>query len=220
MIKNNLDFLKEKINNQDIKIVAVSKTQPIELLQEAYDAGVRDFGENKIQEIQEKYELLPADVRWHMIGHLQTNKVKYIVDKVYLIHSVDSEKLASQINKEAQKKNCIVQVLVQVNISGEKSKYGIEPEMTEGFIRKISLNENLRVLGLMTVAPFTENPEDNRIFFRKMKQLYVDIRRKNIDNVNMSVLSMGMTGDYEVAIQEGATVIRVGTGIFGERHYE
>ena len=204
---------------EDVRLIAVSKTKPVALLQEAYDAGARDFGENKVQEIIAKYDELPSDIRWHMIGHLQRNKVKYIVDKVFLIHSVDSLKLAEEISKEALKKNVCVSILIEVNISGEDSKFGIKPEDTEQFIRSISVLPGIKIKGLMTIAPYVENPEDNRQYFAQLKQLSVDINHKNIDNVSMNVLSMGMTGDYEVAIEEGATYVRIGTGIFGERQY-
>ncbi len=204
---------------EECTLIAVSKTKPVAMLKEAYEAGCRDFGENKVQEILEKYEQMPQDVRWHMIGHLQTNKVKYIVDKAALIHSVDSIKLAREINKEAAKKNCVVSVLLEVNVAKEESKYGFcEEELLEA-VKEIALLPNIKVEGLMTIAPFVENPEENRIYFRRLKQLSVDILKENIDNINMNVLSMGMTGDYLVAISEGATFVRVGTGIFGNRLY-
>ena len=186
---------------------------------EAYHAGSRDFGENKVQELIEKYDIMPKDIRWHMIGHLQRNKVKYIVDKVFLIHSVDSLKLAEEISKEALKKNVCVSILIEVNIAGEDSKFGIKPEEAEQLVRSISVLPAGQIKGLMTIAPYVENPEDNRQYFAQLKQLSVDINHKNIDNVSMNVLSMGMTGDYEVAIEEGATYVRIGTGIFGERQY-
>ena len=189
------------------------------MLQEAYDAGSRDFGENKVQEIMDKVPQLPSDIRWHMIGHLQRNKIKYIIDKVCMIHSIESVRLAEAVNEEAAKHGRVIPVLVEVNMAGEETKFGIRPEETEDFIREICLLPNIQVNGLMTIAPYTENAEDNRIYFRNLKKLYVDIKEKNIDNVVMSHLSMGMTGDYEVAIEEGATMVRVGTGIFGERFY-
>lgn len=202
-----------------VLLVAVSKTKPVELLSEAYEAGTRNFGENKPQEIKEKYPQLPSDIRWHMIGHLQRNKIKYIIDKVCMVHSVDSLRLAQAIDEEAAKHGLVMPVLVEVNVAREESKYGIMPEDAEAFIRQISTLPHICVQGLMTIAPFTDNPESNRVHFRNLKKLYVDIKDKNIDNVNMCNLSMGMTGDYEVAIEEGATMVRVGTGIFGERHY-
>lgn len=189
------------------------------MLQEAYDAGSRDFGENKPQEIREKYPQLPTDIRWHMIGHLQRNKIKYIIDKVYMIHSVDSIRLAEAIDEEAKKHGIVMPVLIEVNVAEEESKFGVHLDEVESLIRQISELSNIQVQGLMTIAPFTENAEDNRIYFRKLRNLYVDIKDKNIDNVNMCNLSMGMTGDYEVAVEEGATMVRVGTGIFGARSY-
>lgn len=204
---------------EDVTLVAVSKTKPEEVLMEAYGLGVRIFGENKVQELTEKYEALPKDIHWHMIGHLQTNKVKYIVGKVELIHSVDSLKLAGAIEKEAVKKNIVAQVLVEVNVAEEESKFGIRVEEVLPFIQKIASFPHIHVCGLMTIAPFVKNPEDNRRIFKNLHKLSVDITDTNIDNVTMDVLSMGMTNDYEVAIEEGATMVRVGTGIFGARDY-
>ena len=205
---------------EDVTLIAVSKTKPVEMLQEIYGEGVRDFGENKVQELCDKIEQLPSDIRWHMIGHLQRNKVKYIVGKVALIHSVDTYRLAEEINIQAKKRGIIVPILVEVNIAGEKTKFGTTAEDAMLLVEEISKLENVRIKGLMTIAPFVENPEDNRLYFRKIKQLSVDITNKNIDNVSMEILSMGMTGDYEVAIEEGATMVRVGTGIFGARNYK
>ena len=204
----------------DVTLIAVSKTKPLTMLEEVYSLGIRDFGENKVQELVDKAEQLPDDIRWHMIGHLQRNKVKYIVDKVYMIHSVDSLRLAEEISKEAVKRGIIVNILIEVNVAGEESKFGVTPEDTPGLVQEISHLPGILVRGLMTIAPFVENAEDNRIFFSALKKLYVDITNKNIDNVRMDYLSMGMTGDYEVAIEEGASFVRVGTGIFGERSYQ
>ncbi|MBU3876765.1 YggS family pyridoxal phosphate-dependent enzyme [Faecalicatena sp. AGMB00832] len=206
-------------NRSEVTLIAVSKTKPIPVLQEAYDLGVRVFGENKVQELTEKYEALPDDIQWHMIGHLQTNKVKYIIDKADLIHSVDSLKLAETIEKEAAKKGLTVRILVEVNVAEEESKFGLKIAEVIPFIEKIAAFPHIRVCGLMTIAPFVENPEENRPIFANLHKLSVDIEKKNIDNVNVSILSMGMTNDYEVAIEEGATMVRVGTGIFGARNY-
>ncbi len=206
-------------NPEDVTLIAVSKTKPVSMLKEAYDAGCRDFGENKVQEIMDKYDKLPGDIRWHMIGHLQTNKVKYIVDKAYLIHSVDSVKLAKEISKEAVKKDLVCRILLEVNVADEDSKFGFSCEDVLTSIEEIAGLEGIRVAGLMTVAPYVEDPEENRPVFRKLKQLSVDITRKNIDNVSMDILSMGMSGDYQVAIEEGAKYVRVGTYVFGERNY-
>ena len=227
-IRENLTAVKQNITNackksgreaESVRLVAVSKTRPVEDLQEAYVCGCRDFGENKVQELVEKYEAMPKDIRWHMIGHLQRNKVKYIVDKVYLIHSVDSVRLAEEISKEALKKDVTVSVLVEVNVAGEESKFGTMAEEAVSLVEEIAKLPGICVKGLMTIAPYVENAEENRLYFAKLKQIYVDIIHKNIDNVFMEELSMGMTGDYEVAIEEGATYVRVGTGIFGERQY-
>ena len=228
MLKENLESVEEKIqeackksgrNREDITLIAVSKTKPVETLQEAYDLGVRVFGENKVQELTEKYDSLPKDIHWHMIGHLQRNKVKYIIDKVDLIHSVDSIRLAETIDKEAQKHDLIANILVEVNVAKEESKFGLMPEEVDGFIDEIAKLKHIQVKGLMTIAPFVENPEKNRTVFADLRKLSVDIAKKNVDNVNVSILSMGMTNDYEVAVEEGATMVRVGTGIFGARNY-
>lgn len=204
----------------EVTLIAVSKTKPVTMLQEAYAAGCRDFGENKVQELTEKYELLPKDIRWHMIGHLQRNKVKYIVGKVFLIHSVDSYRLAEEISKESVKKQVMTSILIEVNVAGEASKFGLsEADAVTELITQIAALPALSIKGLMTVAPYVDEPEENRQYFHALKQLSVDIMQKNIDNVSMDVLSMGMTGDYEVAVTEGASYVRVGTGIFGERDY-
>ena len=180
-------------------------------------AGAREFGENKVQDLLDRIPEMPADVRWHMIGHLQRNKVKYIVGKVAMIHSVDSLRLAEEISHEAVKQGVEVDVLVEVNVAGEESKFGVSAADCTLLVEEIAKLPSVHVQGLMTIAPFTEDAEENRQYFRKLKKLSVDIGSKNIDNVNMAVLSMGMTGDYPVAIEEGATYVRVGTGIFGER---
>lgn len=228
MLKENLVQVEEKINaacqragrsRSEVTLIAVSKTKPIPMLSEVYAEGIRNFGENKVQEILEKHEELPNDIKWHMIGHLQRNKVKSVIDKVSLIHSVDSFRLAEEINIQAKKKNITVPILVQVNIAGEDTKFGITREDAIILTEQIAELDNLRIQGLMTIAPLVNDPEDNRQYFRGIRQLSVDIRNKNIDNVCMDILSMGMTGDYEVAIEEGATMVRVGTGIFGARNY-
>ena len=228
MLSDNLQKVRSNIinsceavgrNPDEVTLIAVSKTKPVEILQEAYDAGARIFGENKVQEILDKYDQLPSDIQWHMIGHLQRNKVKYIIDKVAMIHSVDSLRLAETIEQEAAKKDIVMPVLLEVNVAEEESKFGLKLEEVLPLVEKISHFPHVQIMGLMTIAPFTLNPEDNRKVFRTLKKLSVDISEKNINNVNMSVLSMGMTGDYEVAVQEGSTMVRVGTGIFGERDY-
>ena len=229
MIKDNILNINQKIadackraerDTSEVSLITVSKTKPLEQLKEAYAAGSRDFGENKVQEMLDKIPQMPSDVRWHMIGHLQRNKVKYIVDKVFLIHSVDSLRLAEEISKEASKKGVCVNILIEVNIANEDSKFGIENDNDcLELVMQISKLPNIFIKGLMTVAPFTENAEENRIYFAKLKQLAVDITKKNIDNVSVDILSMGMSGDFEVAIEEGATYVRVGTDIFGRRNY-
>lgn len=227
-IKENLDRVRKNMEaacaacgrgTDEVKLIAVSKTKPVSALEEAYAYGCRDFGENKVQELADKYETMPKDIRWHMIGHLQRNKVKYLVDKVFLIHSVDSLRLAQEIEKEAAKRKIIVNILVEVNVAGEESKFGTTSEEVVSLVEQIAKLPHIRVKGLMTIAPYVETAEENRRYFAKLKQIYVDIIHKNIDNVFMEELSMGMTGDYEVAITEGATYVRVGTGIFGEREY-
>ncbi|MEF2805108.1 MAG: YggS family pyridoxal phosphate-dependent enzyme [Massilistercora timonensis] len=206
-------------DRSEVTLIAVSKTKPVETLQEAYDLGVRVFGENKVQEMADKYEVLPKDIRWHLIGHLQRNKVKYIIDKAVLIHSVDSLRLAQTIEKEAKKHNLTAHILIEVNVAREESKFGIFPEDLEALVDEIAKLPHIQVDGLMTIAPFVPDPEENRPVFRELRKLSVDISAKKVDNVNMSVLSMGMTNDYQVAIEEGATMVRVGTGIFGARNY-
>ncbi|MBQ2753343.1 MAG: YggS family pyridoxal phosphate-dependent enzyme [Firmicutes bacterium] len=227
-IRENIEVIKEKIaraaeragrDPKDVLLLAVTKTIDNGRIREAVDAGLTELGENKVQEIMDKYDTLERDVKWHMIGHLQTNKVKYIIDKVTLIHSVDSLKLAQEINKKAAKAGRVMDILVEINVADEESKFGITCDMAEDIIRNLSTMENIRVRGLMTVAPFVDDGEQNRPVFRRLKQLLVDINAKKLDNVNMDILSMGMTGDYEVAVEEGATIVRVGTGIFGPRVY-
>ena len=206
-------------SRDEVTLIAVSKTKPVSMIEELLPGGTRDFGENKVQELVDKYEVLPKDIHWHLIGHLQRNKVKYVVDKACLIHSVDSMRLAETISEEGVKKGVTVPVLIEVNVAGEESKFGVTLEETEGLVREIAKLPSIQIKGLMTIAPYVEDPEENRVHFSRLKQLSVDIKNKNIDNVSMDVLSMGMTGDYQVAIEEGATMVRVGTGIFGERNY-
>lgn len=206
-------------NPDEVILIAVSKTRPVDALMEAYNAGALHFGENKVQELTDKIPQMPPDIHWHMIGHLQRNKVKYIVGKTAFIHSVDSLRLAEEISKEAVRQNVTVQILIEVNVAQEDSKFGLSAEETPDIVKEIAKLPGVQLKGLMTIAPYTEDAENNRLYFRKLKQLSVDIKNKNIDNVSMDVLSMGMTGDYEVAVEEGATCVRVGTGIFGERDY-
>lgn len=228
MIRENLEQVRKNIEEacravgrdpSEVTLIAVSKTKPVPLLREAYDAGARCFGENKVQEIMDKYPQLPEDIQWHMIGHLQRNKVKYIVHKAAMIHSVDSLRLAEAIEQEAAKHEVQVPILLEVNVAEEESKFGLKMDEVLPLVETVSGFPHIRIRGLMTIAPYVEDPEENRDIFRQLKKLSVDIEAKNINNVNMSVLSMGMTGDYQVAVQEGSTMVRVGTGIFGERNY-
>ena len=228
MIKDNVAEVEANIqkaceragrSRDEVTLIAVSKTKPVSDIYEVMETGIKDYGENKVQELCDKIETISEPLNWHMIGHLQRNKVKYIVDKVRMIHSVDSLRLAQQISSEAVKKRVDVDILIEVNVAEEASKFGLSTEAVIQLAEDISKLPAVHIRGLMTVAPFTENPEDNRPYFRNLRQLAVDIARKNIDNVTMNELSMGMTGDYEVAIEEGATMVRVGTGIFGTRIY-
>ena len=206
-------------DRSEVTLISVSKTKPVETLDTAYKAGVREFGENKVQEMTSKHEALPEDIHWHMIGHLQRNKVKYLADYVTLIHSVDSYRLAEEISIHGQKRKRVIPILIEVNVADESTKFGVSKDEVEQLVREISELKGVKIMGLMTVAPYIEDPEENRPYFAILKQLSVDIAVKNIDNVSMSILSMGMTGDFEVAIEEGSTMVRVGTGIFGARDY-
>ncbi len=228
MLKENLAKVEANIQaacerssrpRSEVTLIAVSKTKPVEMIQEVYNAGIRNFGENKVQELCEKYGKLPKDIKWHMIGHLQRNKVKQLIDKVCMIHSLDSYRLAEEINIQAKKRNITMPVLIEVNIANEQTKFGMTKEDAELLAEEVSNLSNLAVKGLMAIAPYTEHPEDNRQYFREIRQLAVDIRKKNLDNVDMDVLSMGMSGDYVPAVEEGAHMVRIGTGIFGERSY-
>ena len=228
MVVENYNMIKKQVeecaracgrNPDDITLIAVSKTKPLSDIEELIPIGVKDFGENKVQELCNKYENVSKPVNFHLIGHLQTNKVKYVVDKACMIHSVDSIKLAKEIQKEAAKKNIISQILIEVNVAEEDSKFGLHVEEVIPFVEQVAVYPNVHINGLMTIAPFVENAEENRHYFRILKQLSLDITSKNIDNISMNVLSMGMTNDYKVAIEEGATMLRVGTAIFGERNY-
>lgn len=229
MLEENLKAVEEKIvaaceragrKRGDVTLLAVGKTKPAAMIKQLYDLGVRDFGENKVQELSEKYAVLPRDISWHMIGHLQRNKVRQLLEKASLIHSVDSLRLAQTIDDEAGKKGLSSDILIEVNVAGEETKYGFSPDEVSEAVNKISLLKNLRVRGLMTIAPYVTNPEENRPVFAALRKISVDIGSKNIDNVSMDILSMGMSGDYEVAIEEGATIVRVGTALFGARDYD
>ena len=220
-VERNIDEAVEKGNRkrEDVTLIAVSKTKPVEMIQELYDNGIRDFGENYVQELAGKMDVLPEDIRWHMIGHLQTNKIKYIIDKVYMIHSVDSLHLAEAIGKEAVKRNLKVKILLEVNVAGEETKFGFDKDNLAENFESISKIEGIEVLGLMTSAPYVENAEENRQYFVELRSLMVDLQNKGMYNNSRYFLSMGMTCDYTVAIEEGAGFVRVGTAIFGARNY-
>ena len=206
-------------SRDEVTLIAVSKTKPVSLIREAMACGQVDFGENKVQELCKKQEEIREPLRWHLIGHLQRNKVKYVVDKACLIHSVDSERLAQEIQKEAAKRDLVCPVLVEVNVGGEETKSGVSPQEALPLVRSIAALPNVKVKGLMTVAPPVEKPEDARIYFKELRELADTIRKEAIPGVEMKELSMGMTGDFEAAIEEGATMVRVGTAIFGARDY-
>ena len=229
MIAQNICSVEERIqaackragrSREEVTLICVTKTMPVEDLQQAYDAGQRSFGENRVQEIVDKVPQLPGDIQWHMIGHLERNKAKYLMDRVVMIHSVDSAALAQAVSKEAVKAGRVMDILLEVNVAEEESKFGLTCAGVLPLIREISPLPGIRIRGLMTVAPYTDDPETNRVYFKKLRELAVDIDHQSIDNVSMDFLSMGMTGDFEVAIEEGATHIRVGTAIFGKRNYD
>ena len=206
---------------EEVTLIAVSKTKPVTMIEEAIQAGAVDFGENKPQELRDKVDVLGNNhLRWHLIGHLQRNKVKYVISRACMIHSVDSLRLGEAISQEAVKHGLVMPVLVEVNIAGEDTKFGVSPEDAPALVEQLAALPGLSVRGLMTIAPYVENACDNRVHFRNLRDLSIDIASKNIDNVTMCELSMGMTGDYTVAVEEGATLVRVGTGIFGERNYQ
>ncbi|WP_024864594.1 YggS family pyridoxal phosphate-dependent enzyme [Butyrivibrio sp. FCS014] len=228
MISKNLEFVEENISKackkagrdrSEVTLIAVSKTKPVSDIRQAMDCGIKTFGENKVQEIKDKTQEITEPLNWHMIGHLQANKVKYLPGRVCMIHSVDNRKLADEIEKQFAKTDSVIDVLIEVNMAGEDSKFGLTPEEAPGFVKEISVLPHLNIRGLMTIAPYTEDPESNRVFFRGLRKLKDKINEMGIPGVNMDTLSMGMTGDYQVAIEEGATFVRVGTGIFGERDY-
>ncbi len=228
MVTENLKDVEAKIqaacdragrDRSEVTLIAVSKTKPVEMIKEAIDCGINVFGENKVQELVSKYEELDKGLEWHMIGHLQRNKVKMLPGRVKRIHSVDSIRLAEEIDKQFSNAGLIADILVEVNVAEEDSKFGIALDEVEEFLRKISQYSSIKVHGLMTIAPYVDDPEQNRTIFCDLRKKMVDINSKNIDNIYMDELSMGMTGDYEVAIEEGATYVRVGTGIFGSRIY-
>jgi pyridoxal phosphate enzyme (YggS family) len=229
-IRENIKRVREQIEKasrhagrdpSEIKLVAVSKTKPAEAVYEAYLEGLTAFGENYAQELNAKRNGEPlsslTDIEWHMIGHIQTNKAKSLVGATALIHSLDSVRLAVEIQKQAEKASVAVDALIEVNIAKEANKFGFFAEETPGAIERIAALKNIRILGLMTSAPLTDDPEHNRMYFRQLNELYIDIRHKRIDNTRMKILSMGMSGDFEVAVEEGSTMLRIGTKIFGGR---
>ena len=216
-IKNNIESLRRNIQNE-VTLLAVSKTKPLNELEEAYNAGIRDFGENKVQELKDKFENFHKDVRWHFIGNLQTNKVKYLVGKTFLIHSLSSIKLLEVIEKEFGKKNIIADTLIQINIGREESKGGLLEEDLDTLIEAIEKCKFVKVKGIMSVIP-KGNEESNRYYFKKVKDIFDSLKNKEFKNIQMEILSMGMTHDYHIAIEEGSNFIRIGEGIFGKRNY-
>lgn len=226
-ISKNLETIKKRIEKaaiksgrdpKDITLIAVTKTYSPDAINEAIDLGVTDIGENKVQEIIEKYDKVKP-VRWHLIGHLQTNKVKYIIDKVHMIHSVDSVRLMDEIDRQAKKHGIIMNILIQINISGEESKFGINPDEIDEMLEHAKGLENVKVCGLMTIIPKIDSMISNRLHFVNIKQIYIDISNKIYDNICMKYLSMGMSADFEMAIEEGSNMVRIGSAIFGERKY-
>lgn len=218
-VESNIKSACERVGRarESVTLIAVSKTQPVSAIEEAYALGIRDFGENKVKEMLGKEPQLPADIRWHLIGHLQTNKVKSVLSNTVLIHSLDSLKLLDAVDFEAMKQKITVEGLLEVNVAEEESKFGFHPSELWELLNRLRQYKNLRIRGLMTVAPFTTNAENNREIFRKLKEISIDTKWNTLDNISMDILSMGMTGDYSVAIEEGAAMVRVGTGLFGAR---
>ncbi len=205
--------------DEKVKIIAVTKTVGVDAINEALNLGLKDIGENRVQELVKKYDVIGSNGNFHMIGHLQTNKVKDIIDKVSLIHSLDRLSLAKELNKRAKMSDLVMDVLIQVNVAEEESKYGLKVDEVIPFLEKIMKYDNIKVKGLMTIAPFAEDPEEIRWVFKDLRRLGEVINSKGYDNVDMEILSMGMTNDYEVAIEEGSNMIRIGTGLFGKRNY-
>lgn len=220
-IQANIESVLKKCGRTDeVTLIAVTKTVDVEVIKEAIDCGITDIGENKVQEVERKYDEIDTEVKWHLIGSLQTNKVKYIIGKVALIHSLDRMSLAEEIDKKANQKGIVQECLVQINISKEDSKHGIEEEEVESFVRKVALKcPNIKIVGLMGMAPWEAEPEATRPYFKKMRKIFELLADKEIEGVSMRYLSMGMSGDYSIALEEGANMIRVGTSIFGERNY-
>lgn len=228
-IEENLKAIRKKIeesakksgrNAEDITLIAVTKTHPAEAINEAISCGVTDIGENKVQEIMEKYDKVKKGVRWHLIGHLQTNKVKYIIDKVYMIHSVDSVKLMDEIERQAEKHDVgCIKILIQVNMSGEESKFGISIDEVDTMLEHAKALKRVKVCGFMTILAKVDKGMSNRLQFRDINNKFIDISKNKYDNIDMKFLSMGMSGDFEMAIEEGSNMVRVGTAIFGDRDY-
>ena len=226
MMAENVAYIQSKIaaaaqksgrSPSDVKLIGVTKTIDIERMRALLNLGVKSLGENKPQELVEKYNILGSEPEWHLIGHLQTNKVKLVIDKVSMIHSLDSLRLANEINRRSADINRKTNVLVEINIASEPSKHGIAPGETSEFVGQLVEMKHLNVCGLMCIAPYVDEPEKNRIYFVKMRQIFIDIKSKYVHNKDILDLSMGMTNDYEIAVEEGATMVRIGTGIFGLR---
>lgn len=225
-VRRNIMNIRKKIKSaaqrtgrdpKDIQLVAVTKNVSPKMMEEAASAGINIFGENRVQEAVSKYNKVRKNIDWHMIGHLQSNKAKIAVELFSMIQSLDSVKLAKEIDKRANRIEKVIDVLIQVNIGREETKFGINPEDVEGFIRSIANLPNINVRGLMAIAPYSDNPENVRKYFREMKRIFDYIKSLKIEGINMELLSMGMTGDFEVAIEEGANMVRIGSGIFGKR---
>ncbi|KPU28298.1 alanine racemase [Caloranaerobacter sp. TR13] len=204
---------------EDITLIAVTKTVDVDVMNEAIKLGINNVGESRVQEIIRKYDLIKDSPVWHMIGHLQTNKVKYIIDKIDLIHSLDRLSLANELQKRAEQYNIFVNALIQVNIAEEETKYGLYGDAVIPFVEEIIKYTKIKIKGLMTIAPYAENPEKVRYVFRQLKELSEELKKRGYPNVEMKYLSMGMTNDYKIAIEEGSNMVRIGTGIFGERNY-
>ena len=227
-LNENIDVVVSNIKNacersgrkfEEVTLIGVTKTIDEDIINKSIEFGIKNIGENKVQEITRKYDKIDKSVNWHLIGHLQTNKVKYIIDKVSLIHSVDSYKLAEEISKRAVKAEIEMNILIQINVAEEDSKFGINKDNIDEMVENISKLPNIKIQGLMNIAPYYEDNEFVRKYFREMKEIFDRIKNNNYDKVNMNYLSMGMTNDYEIAVEEGANMIRVGTGIYGARNY-
>jgi pyridoxal phosphate enzyme (YggS family) len=227
-LERNIEDVLESVKNaaitsnrdpKEVQLIAVTKTVDVDIIKKAIDYGIVHVGENKVQELIRKYEEIGSVVKWHLIGHLQRNKVKYIIDKVDLIHSLDSYRLAEEIDKRAKEIDRVIECLLQVNVSGEATKYGVDTDGAKNLVKEVAILNNVKIVGLMTMAPHVENKGETRQYFKSLKTLSEEISEMSLENVEMKHLSMGMSNDFEVAVEEGASLIRVGSLIFGERDY-